>query len=84
MFLYEILQVSLFVKKTTEAYSDPRQTSKAKCFTKIVNEWKTLTILKKDSILDVWLSSECASGLGLWLKGCFYESQHKIISGTGH
>ena len=32
-------------------------------FAKIVNDWKSLTILPKRSILDVWQGFECASGI---------------------
>ena len=37
------------------------QTSKMKCFAKIVNGWKPLTIFAKRSILDTYQGSEYAS-----------------------
>ena len=37
------------------------QTCKMACFTKIVNDWKTLIGFPKRSVLDVWRSSENAS-----------------------
>ena len=37
------------------------QTSKMELFAKIVNGFQLSTIFTKKSILDVWLSSECAS-----------------------
>ena len=44
-----------------EAYSEPCQTSTMKCFAKMVNGWKLLTIFAKHSILDYWHGSEYAS-----------------------
>ena len=41
-------------RKKSEAYSEPCQTSKMKCFAKIINGLKLLTIFAKRSILDVW------------------------------
>ena len=40
-------------------------------FVKIVNDWRSLRVLAKSSILDVWLGSEYASGL-LWSFWDFY------------
>ena len=38
--------------------SELRETSKMKFFEKNVNSWKPLTIVAKNSILDVWLGCE--------------------------
>ena len=45
----------------TEAFTEPRRTSKMKRFAKIVNNWKPLTFFAKRSILDVWQGSEYTS-----------------------
>ena len=45
---------------TTEAYSEPCQTSKMGRFVKIVNRLKSLTIFIKRTILDIWQPSEYA------------------------
>ena len=49
------------VSSTSEAYSEPYQTSKMKCFAKIINSSKLLTTVAKRSIFDVWKISEYAS-----------------------
>ena len=48
-------------RKSAEAYAAPSQTSKMELFAEIVNGLQQLTDFTKSSILDVWLSSECAS-----------------------
>ena len=45
----------------TDAYSEPCQTFKMELFTKVINEWKLLTILEKKIMLDVWQGSEYLS-----------------------
>ena len=45
----------------TETYSEPYQTSKMDCFSKIVTDFKPLTVFGKRSVLDVWQNSECSS-----------------------
>ena len=47
-------------------YTEPCQTSKVERYAKIVNGWKTLNILAKSSILDVWRSCEYASEPYSW------------------
>ena len=54
-----------FCPKFSEAYSEPRQTSKIEHFAKIVYGFEPLTFLSESSILDVWLGSECASAFGI-------------------
>ena len=44
-----------------ETYPEPFETSKMECFAKIVNEFYTLTVFTKRSILDIWQGSEYAS-----------------------
>ena len=39
----------------TEAYSEPKQTSKMDLLKKIINDWQPLTIFAKNSILDIRL-----------------------------
>ena len=56
------LQPNVITESRRETHSTPSQTSKIELFTKIVNGWKFFTIFAKSSIVDVWLSSECASG----------------------
>ena len=41
---------------------EPYQTSKTELFVKIVNSWKPLTVFAKRFILDIWRSSEYATG----------------------
>ena len=43
----------------SQVYSHPSQTSKIKLFTKIVNGFQSFNIFTNNSILDVWLGSEC-------------------------
>ena len=44
-----------------EAYSEPCQTSKIQHSGKTLNDWKTLTIFAKRSILNILRCSECAT-----------------------
>ena len=45
--------------KTTEAFSEPSQTSKMELFTKILSGFQILTIFEESSISEVWMGSEC-------------------------
>ena len=47
----------------SEAYSEPSRASKIVLFGKIVNSLKFLTILAKNSILDIRLGFEYSSGM---------------------
>ena len=47
---------------TSEAYSEPCQTSKTEFSPKIVDRFYCLTISTENSTCNVWLDSECASG----------------------
>ena len=49
--------VSFFVSHNFYACSEA---SKMELFATIVNSWKLLTISAKNSILDIWMGSECA------------------------
>ena len=50
---------------SAEAYSQPSQASGMQPFGKIVNSFWSLAIFSKSFALDVWLSSEYASGVFL-------------------
>ena len=50
---------------SSEAHSEPNQTSNMDLFAKIVFGWKALTIFAKNSIQDIWLGSEYAPDLVL-------------------
>ena len=52
-----------FTLYSAEAYSEPFKASKMKLFVKIVNDFQSLTIFAKSSILDVWQGYEYASVL---------------------
>ena len=41
-------------------YSEPCQTSKMELFAEVIDGFKSLTILTKISIFNVWLGSDCA------------------------
>ena len=49
-----------FLSYIPEIYSEPSQTSKMKCFAKIVSGFEPLTIFAKQSIWDVWTVSQHA------------------------
>ena len=55
-----------------------RTLSKMKCFAKIVNGWKLLTIFAKLFILDVWQGSEYASANN---NMCITITTNSVISG---
>ena len=48
-------------KHTWEAYLEPSQASKIELFQEIANGFKPFIIFAKNSILDIWLSSEYTS-----------------------
>ena len=47
---------------TSEAYSEPRETSKIELSVKTVYGFKPLTIFVKSSVWDIWFGSEYTSG----------------------
>ena len=49
------------MEASSEAYSEPCQTSKMEVFAKIVNSFSFFTIFAKFSILDIWQDSEFVS-----------------------
>ena len=53
----------VYSTRRREGYSKPNQTSKMYLMAKTFNGFLPLTIFAKSSILDVWLGSECASGV---------------------
>ena len=70
--------VSCWKITTAAAYSEPMQTSKMECFSKIVNGLKPLTIPeKKNSILDACSGSKYATDM-FCFTGCF-ESLEVLI-----
>ena len=50
------------VQVTSEAYSDTQPKFKMELFAKIVQGFQPFKIFAKNSILDIWLDSKCASG----------------------
>ena len=46
---------------TAEAYPGLPQTAKMQCFVTTVNDQKSVTIVSKSSIVDVWGKSGCTS-----------------------
>ena len=56
----------LWATTSTDAYSEPCQTSKMGHFAEMVNDWKLLRNFAKRSILDIWQGSEFASAINLW------------------
>ena len=55
-----LIRISL---RHAKAYSESRQKSKMELFVEIVKDFKPLTIFSENSILDVLLGSENASGM---------------------
>ena len=53
---------NLLLLHLSEAYSEHSQIIKIKLFANIVNSWKSLTVFAKNSVLDVWQSSEHTAG----------------------
>ena len=47
--------------REVEVSSEPSQTAKMELFGKIVDSFQPSTIFVKNSILDIWLGSKCAS-----------------------
>ena len=57
----QVLKLSKVAALQSEAYSEQNRTSKMEFFTKRINGFHPLTMLTKNSILDVRLSLEDAS-----------------------
>ena len=60
--LNSLFWTSIF-RNSSEAYSEPCETSKMDFFAKIINDFQPPNIFGKSSILDVWQGSEYLSAL---------------------
>ena len=56
-----VTSIERYLSAYPEAYSELYQTSKMKCFAKIVSSWKSFITFAKVSIWDAWQYSEYAS-----------------------
>lgn len=56
-----LLFCNILTWRIAEAYLEPRQTSGMELFVKLVSSFQSSTIFAKSSVLDIWLSFECAS-----------------------
>ena len=56
-----VTSIERFLSAYPEAYSELYQTSKMKCFAKIVSSWKPFITFAKVSIWDAWQYSEYPS-----------------------
>ena len=59
-----------FIQYNSKAHLEPSQTSQMELFVKMVNNWKSSTVIAKSSDLNVWLGSEYTSVItykSLWI-----------------